>query len=523
MRDSASGLHPGSDFPRTDRRRWLALAAALGAGWSAPVLAARPSRPPREPVGTVLSAPVNTLPDALAVRLLDTGLPLDAFGLHVQPLDGGPAVVSWQAGQPFVLASTSKLVTSMAALDLLGPAYRWRTRAYLSGPLTQGRLLGDLVIRGGGDAGLTSEDLLAWFRQMREQGLQEIWGDIILNRQAFQLHPEDLLTTPEPTPERPHHMRPDALALDAGVVRVAVQSDGGGRASIQVTPPLHDVKLVNALGSGGACVASAVYRDTPGTAQPQLQVSGQWSPRCGVQQIRFSPVSMRDLSLRAIESLWLQAGGILRGRVVEHSASSPVPWLHPVDALGQPLPGPVAPFSERLSEPLAAQLREMNKRSDNLIARHLMLSLAPEFPDRPATAEGARGRMREWLRRRGLRADQVGVDTGSGLSRLERATPQAMVHLLGRTAKGPHARLLMQTLPVAGVDGTLEGRLRGGAAEGQAWLKTGTLLDTRGLAGFVRTRKGRMMAVCLLANHPDNVAVATPALDACVEWVARLA
>jgi len=81
----------------------------------------------------------------------------------------------------------------------------------------------------------------------------------------------------------------------------------------------------------------------------------------------------------------------------------------------------------------------------------------------------------------------------------------------------------MKTLPIAGVDGTLEGRLRGGAAEGQAWLKTGTLLDTRALAGYVRTRSGQMMGVCLLANHAENVAAATPALDACVEWVARLA
>lgn len=524
MRDSASGPQGGCDSSfQLDRRRWLAGAVALGVAGVSPAWAARARRPAREPVAPGLPPPVDDLPSALAGRLLDTGLPLEAFGLHVQPLDGGPAVLSWQAGQPFVLASTSKLITSMAALDLLGPAYRWRTRAYLSGPLSQGRLLGDLVIRGGGDATLTSEDLLAWFRQMREQGLQEIWGDIILNRQAFQLRPEDLVTTPEPTPERPHHMRPDALALDAGVVRVAVQNDGGGRASIQVMPPLHDVKLVNAIGHGGACVASAVYRDVPGTAQPQLQVSGQWSPRCGVQQIRFAPVSMRDLSLRAIESLWLQAGGVLRGRVVEHTTSTPEPWLHPVDALGQPMPGPVTPFGERLSEPLSAQLREMNKRSDNLIARHLMLSLAPDFPERPATAEAARQRVREWLRRRGLRPEQVGVDTGSGLSRLERATPQAMVHLLGRTAKGPHARLLMHTLPVAGVDGTLEGRLRGGAAEGRAWLKTGTLLDTRGLAGFVRTRQGRLMGVCLLANHPDNVAAATPALDACVEWVACLA
>jgi len=464
-----------------------------------------------------LADPVDVLPLWLKERLVETGLSLDGFGLHVQALDGAPAVLSWQAGRPFVLASTSKLITSMAALDLLGPTYRWRTRAYLSGPLTNGRLLGDLVIRGGGDASLTSQDLLAWFQQLRAHGLQEVWGDIILNREAFSLRPQDLTSTPEPSPDRPHHVRPDALALDGGVVRVAVQSDSGGRANIQVTPALHDVKLINALGrGGGACVANAVYRDVEGTPQPQLQINGQWSPRCGAQQIRFSPVSMRDLGLRAIEGLWLQAGGVLRGRVVEHSTSSPVPWQ-----LADPQAA--APYSEHLSEQLSQQLIEMNKRSDNLIARHLMLSLAPDFPNRPATADAAQARVRDWLTRKGVRRESVGLDTGSGLSRLEKASPQAMVHLLSRAARGPQGQLLLKSLPIAGVDGTLEGRLRGGAAEGQAWLKTGTLLDTRGLAGYVRTRSGRMLGVCLLANHPENVAAATPALDACVEWAARLA
>ncbi|MEX8494388.1 D-alanyl-D-alanine carboxypeptidase/D-alanyl-D-alanine-endopeptidase [Sphaerotilus sp.] len=498
------------------RRRWLALAAAASTGLAAVPLQARVRRTGPVAPSVVLTEPVDVLPSALKARLFDTGLALDGFGLHVQALDGAPAVLSWQAARPFVLASTSKLITSMAALDLLGPTYRWRTRAYLSGPLTNGRLLGDLVIRGGGDASLTSQDLLAWFQQLRAQGLQEVWGDIILNREAFSLRPQDLTSTPEPSPERPHHVRPDALALDAGVVRVAVQSDSGGHANIQVTPALHDVKLVNALGRGGACVANAVYRDVEGSPQPQLQVNGQWSARCGAQQIRFSPVSMRDLGLRAIEGLWLQAGGVLRGRVVEHSASSPVPWQL---ADGQT----AAPYSEHLSEPLSQQLIEMNKRSDNLVARHLMLSMAPEFPNRPATADAAQARVRDWLTRKGVRREWIGLDTGSGLSRLEKATPQAMVHLLSRAARGPQGKLLLESLPIAGVDGTLEGRLRGGAAEGRAWLKTGTLLDTRGLAGYVRTRSGRMLGVCLLANHAENVAAATPALDACIEWAARLA
>lgn len=518
MSDFASTVRASVSPVRTSRRHWLALALAGSAGLSVDPLQARARKATADAPLSVLSEPVDLLPAVLRDRLGETGLSIDGFGLHVQPLDGSTPVLSWQAARPFVLASTSKLITSMAALDLLGPAYRWRTRAYLSGPLTNGRLLGDLVIRGGGDASLTSRDLLAWFQQLREQGLQEVWGDIILNRDAFSLRPQDLVSTPEPSPERPHHVRPDALALDAGVVSVAVQSDSGGRANIQVTPPLHDVKLVNALGRGGACVANAVYRDVEGTPQPQLQINGQWSARCGAQQIRFAPVSMRDLGLRGIEGLWLQAGGVLRGRVVEHSASTPVPW-QAADA--QSPAG--TPFSEHLSAPLSEQLIDMNKRSDNLVARHLMLSLAQDFPNRPATADAALARVRDWLNRKGVRKEWVGLDTGSGLSRLEKATPQAMVHLLSRAARGPQGKLLLKSLPIAGVDGTLEGRLRGGVAEGQAWLKTGTLLDTRGLAGYVRTRSGRMLGVCLLANHAENVAAATPALDACVEWAARLA
>ena len=177
MRDSApSPDRPGHDDAAAgllDRRRCLGRLAALAlAGGAVPASAAR-RRPGRDSAAASLPAPVDQLPAVLRQALESSGLPLESFGLHAQPLDGGEALLSWQAARPFVLASTSKLLTSMAALDLLGPAYCWRTRAYLSGPLTQGRLLGDLVIRGGGDAMLTSADLLQWFREIQAQGLRE--------------------------------------------------------------------------------------------------------------------------------------------------------------------------------------------------------------------------------------------------------------------------------------------------------------------------------------------------------------
>ncbi|HMY98751.1 MAG TPA: D-alanyl-D-alanine carboxypeptidase, partial [Burkholderiaceae bacterium] len=158
----------------------------------------------------------------------------------------------------------------------------------------------------------------------------------------------------------------------------------------------------------------------------------------------------------------------------------------------------------------------------NLIARHLLLSLAPDFPQRPATLAAAQARVRAWLDGHGLDAQGLALDSGSGLSRADRGSARALVALLRGAALGPMAQELFASLPVAGVDGTLEHRLRGGAAQGQAWLKTGTLLDARSLAGYVRNRRGQLIAVALICNDAQ-AAQATPALDACIEWLARRA
>ena len=146
-------------------------------------------KPPTTPL--VLPAPMQALIHA-------SGLPLASFGLHVQPI-GRPArpLISLNADLPFQMASTTKLVTALAALDLLGPDYRWRTQAYLDGMLYGGRLLGDLIIVGGGDASLSSDGLRTWFGQLRERGLREVWGDIVLDRFAF-----SLLTTSFPIHRR---------------------------------------------------------------------------------------------------------------------------------------------------------------------------------------------------------------------------------------------------------------------------------------------------------------------------------
>jgi D-alanyl-D-alanine carboxypeptidase/D-alanyl-D-alanine-endopeptidase (penicillin-binding protein 4) len=166
-------------------------------------------------------------------------------------------------------------------------------------------------------------------------------------------------------------------------------------------------------------------------------------------------------------------------------------------------------------------VREINKTSNNVGAHQLLLSLAASGTPRPsATLAAAQGRVAQWLRAQGIADGDVRIEQGSGQSRNERGKPAAMVQLLRNAWHARHAKVFVDSLPVAGVDGTLAGRMRSGAAAGNAFLKTGTLSDTRALAGYVRAKSGKVYAVAVLVNHP-KATLATPALDAFIEWVAR--
>lgn len=427
MRHSARCPHP----PR--RRAWLA--AALGSGLGAGLGLGRPALASQGRPGR--SNP-SSWADELPRLLQGCGLPAAHLGLCVAPVDGGADLAALNADTPFVLASTAKIVTSLAALELLGPRFRWRTLAFGTGPIEGGRLRGDLLIVGGGDPRLGAPELRGGLQQLRRQGLIEIGGDLVVDRSAFHLHEHDHIGTPPPGPDRPHHARPDAL---------------GGLSTPQVAGLWHEV-------------------------------GGQLA--CSVRELRSDerPAGQARLPL--------------------------------FDGRGELL----LPLATWTSPPLPEVVREVNKNSLNLAARHLMLSLAHGFPLQAATLQQARERLHQWLLRQGVARGDIELDNGSGLSRAERGKPRAMVQLLQRAWASRESRLFVDSLPVAGVDGTLAHRLQQGAAMGQAFLKTGSLLDARALAGYVRTRSGRVLAVALFAHHPD-AALATPAIDAVVERIAR--
>jgi D-alanyl-D-alanine carboxypeptidase/D-alanyl-D-alanine-endopeptidase (penicillin-binding protein 4) len=195
-------------------------------------------------------------------------------------------------------------------------------------------------------------------------------------------------------------------------------------------------------------------------------------------------------------------GGQLGGRVVDGLA-----------------PTGVKPSFEIKSPPLADVVRDINKFSNNVMAQQLFLSLALQRqPGVPATAAAARAVLQEWLDGRGGElAPGTVLDNGSGLSRQSTLSAALLARLLQQAWGSPWMPELLSSLPVNGLDGTLR---RSRATPGRAHLKTGSLRDVAGVAGYVLSDDGRRYVLVALINHP-NANAARPALDALVQWSLR--
>ena len=480
-------------------------------------------------VSAPASPAASTLPAAVARALRGSGLPLASFGIDARPVDDAAAddVLALNAEQRFLLASTTKLVTSLAALDLLGPDHRWTTTAHATGPVVEGRLAGDLVIVGG-EVGLTAGELRRWFTQMRGEGLTEVAGRIVLDGVSL-LHERDpaqaASTAREALPDTVDGAKldPEAKAYNVGKLLVSVEPTKSERALVGVRPRPANVVVVNEVFMGGGCSAWARWKspeETKGGAPLQLWVRGRWDADCGhgdiawvrpPQPLNYAPtlagaaVPEPVPAPALVAEIWRETGGRLRGGVVENDAA--------------PAPKRGA-WSSTVATPLAEVVREMNKTSNNAAAKSVLRALGSHPAAARRSLDSAHARVADWLRGQGLADGDIAVEEGSGQSRAERGKPRALVKLLVNAWRAAGSQAFVDSLPIAGVDGTLVHRMKSGPASGQAFLKTGTLSDTRALAGYVRGKSGKVYAVTAIVTHPD-AAKGTPALDAVIEWLAR--
>jgi D-alanyl-D-alanine carboxypeptidase/D-alanyl-D-alanine-endopeptidase (penicillin-binding protein 4) len=468
------------------------------------------------------AALAQALPPEVEAALARAKVPRDAVSLLVVDAEGKlPARLSHRASELRNPASVMKLVTTYAALDLLGPAYSWRTPVYVEGAVRDGTLFGNLIIQGLGDPKLVAERLWLLLRRVQGLGIQSIAGDIVLDRSAFeplQANPADF----DGEPLRPYNAAPDALLLNfKAVVMTFVPDHTAKLAMVQFEPPLAGVQLQASVplsnGNGktaanGECGDYRAALKADFSDATRIRFAGSYPASCGEKVWPVAYADPASYSTRAVAGLWHAMGGKLAGTVRYGVVPTPSPPLQPAFELASP--------------PLAELIRDINKYSNNVMAQQLFLTLS--LPSRGqngtgngggvATQQASREVVRRWWQERIGGADAPLVENGSGLSRTDRISAQALARLLQSAYRSPLMPELMASLPIAGVDGTLK-RSRT-AAQGSAHLKTGSLRDVVAMAGYVHAASGKRYVLVALVNHA-NASAARPAMDALIEWTVK--
>jgi D-alanyl-D-alanine carboxypeptidase/D-alanyl-D-alanine-endopeptidase (penicillin-binding protein 4) len=448
------------------------------------------------------------LPSTISAALKNSGLTESQVSIFVQPLAALPAelaspLIAHQAQLPLNPASNMKLLTSYAALKLLGPAYRWKTEVYADGKLINGVLYGNLVFKGYGDPNFSQADLWQLLHHLRQQGLKEIKGDVQIDQSYFASAFTDASAF-DSEPLRAYNATANAFIVNGKTHSFRFDANAT-QVTVQDTPHFTELNIENALKvNAEPCTAwrddlhyDLVHEDSTHA----ITFSGTFPAECHEKYLELLALNENDYHLFLFRHLWAEAGGIFNGRLVI-GALSPAAFK----------------LAEHESKALAQLLPEVNKWSNNLMAKQLLLSIAAEKSGAPATESKAAQVVKQWLDSEGLHFNELVVENGSGLSRLERISTGHLGALLTHAFYSPVMPELMASLPILGVDGTMQRRMKEHPAAGQGHLKTGSIRDVYSIAGYMLGKSGQRYAVVFMVN--DTQAGATRAAqDALLEWV----
>jgi serine-type D-Ala-D-Ala carboxypeptidase/endopeptidase (penicillin-binding protein 4) len=417
--------------------------------------------------------------------------------------DTGEVLFERAADQPVLPASNMKIVTLAAAVQRLGWDHRFITVIRTTAPAADGVVAGDLCVHGAGDPSIgwptdtASDTMRAWARELRARGVTRIEGDLVGDPDA---HGAGRLGDSWTWDDLPFgYAAPYAgLTFHENVVRVVVTpgTRAGEYAQVGLTPAGSGLEMAAQVETGDPGTTPRVVIDRA-LGSSRLTVQGT-VPAGGAPVVRQAAVPDAPRFFLEAFRLALAVEGIdVRGDVR-------------VDAL------PDGPANqgiriEHRSEPLQALAVRFMKVSQNLYGEALLHALVA---DRSATLTDRRAAVTAALDAWGVASDRLQVADGSGLSRRNFLTPRAVVGLLRALDTPPHARPFRATLPIAGVDGTLEHRFVDSACTGRLQAKTGTLSHARALSGYLTTSSGRPITFSVIAN---NYLTATSTVDATVE------
>ena len=442
-------------------------------------------------IASAVSAQASAQDDPAVSRFVRALAAVDIPAANVsvvsQPLESGSKGWSLNPNSLRLTASTAKLYTTYAALVRLGPATTLKTEVWQSG--------NDLIIVGSGDPSLTVERLSSLLRQLRAQGLKDLRGNIVLDRSRF--GPAASLpfdpTAFDGKPMRPYNVGPDALLLNFRAMQVVLTPQDGGVLA-RLDTPLAGAVVDNQLQLGdGPCSDWKDNVQSTVSGNFRITLKGKFPRSCTPQTLQLAAhgtdlvgeAGANKYAEALIRGLWQEMGGTWSGHAVSGTKPSSAVWL-----------------ASSESPPVAQLVRDINKYSNNVMARQLFLLLA----DAPSTQVGAEQALRQTLAARGVPMKHLVIENGSGLSRKEATTAEEMTGLLRVIWNDPRMPEPLSSLPIGGTDGTLKTNKNNGGDTGRIRLKTGSLENTRAAAGYVQDSHGHWHTLVVMIQDPKATA-----------------
>ena len=466
------------------------------------------------------------VPQSVASSLERNQIPLDTVSISVVEIEPGrpgknvaKKVLDWRSGDPMNPASTMKLLTTLSGLDILGPQYRWRTNVYTDGVIRQGVLKGNLYLQGTGDPKLVPEELAKMMKDLQGLGIQKIDGNLFFDRSAYAASVMEHNTI-DGEALRAYNVPPDpllyafrTLSFQMGKSRTADFID------INYTPALSQLKVVNQMQlvdrSCDNWKSNIRFNLDPegvaNTDQPlTAQFSGVFPSSCKGVNFNVVALDANTFLTQGFAAAWELAGGS---------------WAQaPIGKDGS------VPLAARLllqfeGSKLADDVVDINKYSNNVMARQVLLTMALDKMGKPATTANGVLVIQSWLKQNGLDFQGLVIENGSGLSRNEAISASQMNQLLLTARNLPVGDIFYNSLPIAGTDGTMRNRLMVQLRKflhlkkkPEARIKTGSLADVRAISGYVMSKSGKMYAVTSFINHP-NAWKGLEAHDQLLSWL----
>jgi serine-type D-Ala-D-Ala carboxypeptidase/endopeptidase (penicillin-binding protein 4) len=418
------------------------------------------------------------------------------WSVVVTSLKSGETLYSLNAGKLMMPASNMKIVTLAAAAERLGWDYTYETEVFAAGAVQAGTLQGDLVVAGSGDPSITEKDadtLFAdWASQLKAAGVRAIAGRIVGDDDLFEDRGLGFGWSWDDLPDD-YAAGVSALQFNENAVRVTIVPGpaAGDSAGMSVSPPSSGLTIVNGVrtGASGGSASIATSR-LPGSMR--LELRGSIPAGAAPAVLTVSVENPTLFFVTALRDALIAHGIDVRGPAVD------------IDDIGVVAPRPQAPLIVHRSAPLSTLAIRLMKISQNLYAETLLKTMAT---DAPRSAEGGRKEAAAALQAWGVGVDALIQRDGSGLSRYDYVTADALVTILTHVDRDNRLRAPFEaTLPIAGRDGSLSNRMKGTAAEGNARAKTGSMSNVRGLSGYVTTADGEPLVFSILANNFDTPA-----------------